>query len=186
MKADSSWRKVLRYFKSAMQIGMTATPKETKDISTSNYFGESVYPYSLKQGIEDGFLAPYRVKRIHISVDDFGFVPEEGQLDANGELIERRKYTQKDINRTIVFTQRDALVAKEVTQYLKSEGRFQKTMVFCVDIDHAERMRQALVNEDDDIVQEHPDYIQRCTGDAHNVDGSSTSSWTTTRPSPRY
>ena len=170
VKADSSWRKVLRYFKSATQIGMTATPKETKDISTSNYFGEPVYTYSLKQGIEDGFLAPYRVKRIHISVDEFGFIPEEGQLDANGELIEHREYTQSDINRTIVFTQRDTLVAKEVTEYLKSEGRFQKTMVFCVDIDHAERMRQALVNENNDIVQEHPDYIQRCTGDIHNVD----------------
>lgn len=170
VKADSSWRKVLRYFKSATQIGMTATPKETKDISTSDYFGEPVYTYSLKQGIEDGFLAPYRVKRIHISVDDFGFVPEEGQFDDNGELIEQCEYTQKDINRKIVFTKRDTLVAKEITEYLKAEGRFQKTMVFCVDIDHAERMRQALVNENEDIVQEHPDYIQRCTGDVRNVD----------------
>jgi type I restriction enzyme R subunit len=169
-RADSSWRRVLRYFKSATQIGMTATPKETKDASSSNYFGEPVYTYSLKQGIEDGFLAPYRVKRIHISVDDYGFIPEEGQLDDNGELIEHREYTQKDINRNIVFTKRDTLVAQEVTKYLKAEGRFQKTIVFCVDIDHAERMRQALVNENDDIVQEHPDYIQRCTGDVHGVE----------------
>lgn len=169
-RADSSWRRVLRYFKSATQLGMTATPKETKEASSSNYFGEPVYTYSLRQGIEDGFLAPYRVKRIHLSVDDYGFIPEEGQLDDNGELIEHREYTQKDINKNIVFTKRDTLVAQEVTKYLKAEGRFQKTIVFCVDIDHAERMRQALVNENADVVQEHPDYIQRCTGDVHGVE----------------
>lgn len=170
VKADSSWRKVLNYFSSATQLGMTATPKETKDISTSDYFGDPVYTYSLKQGIEDGFLAPYRVKRIHLSVDDFGFIPEEGQLDDKGQLIDQREYTQKDINRTIVFTKRDTLVAKEITKYLKAEGRFQKTIVFCVDIDHAERMRQALVNENSDIIQEHPNYIQRCTSQVHGVE----------------
>lgn len=170
VKADSSWRKVLNYFSTATQLGMTATPKETKDISTSDYFGDPVYTYSLKQGIEDGFLAPYRVKRIHLSVDDSGFIPEEGQLDDKGQLIDQREYTQKDINRTIVFTKRDALVAKEITKYLKAEGRFQKTIVFCVDIDHAERMRQALVNENSDIMQEHPNYIQRCTSQVHGVE----------------
>lgn len=168
-KADSSWRRVLEYFSSAIQLGMTATPKETKEISTHNYFGEALYTYSLKQGIEDGFLAPYRVKRIHIDVDKFGFIPEAGQLDDKGQEIEQREYTQKDINRTIVFTQRDIVVAKHITEYLKREGRFQKTIVFCEDIDHAERMRQALVNENSDVVQEHPDYIQRCTGDVHGV-----------------
>lgn len=168
-KADSSWRRVLEYFSSATQLGMTATPKETKEVSTHNYFGDALYTYSLKQGIEDGFLAPYRVKRIHIDVDKFGFIPEAGQLDDKGQEIEQREYTQKDINRTIVFTQRDTVVAKHITEYLKREGRFQKTIVFCEDIDHAERMRQALVNENSDIVQEHPDYIQRCTSGVHGV-----------------
>lgn len=168
-KADSSWRRVLEYFSSATQLGMTATPKETKEVSTNSYFGDALYTYSLKQGIEDGFLAPYRVRRIHIDVDKFGFVPQSGQIDDKGQEIEQREYTQKDINRNIVFTQRDVIVAQRVTEYLKREGRFQKTIVFCEDIDHAERMRQALVNENSDVVQEHPDYIQRCTGDVRGV-----------------
>lgn len=170
VKADSSWRRILDYFSPATQLGMTATPKETKDVSTSDYFGEPVYTYSLKQGIEDGFLAPYRVKRIHLDVDDYGFIPEAGQVDDLGQAIEQREYTQSDINRNIVFGKRDIAVAKKVTEYLKREGRFQKTIVFCEDIDHAERIRQALVNENSDIVQEHPDYIQRCTGDVNGVD----------------
>lgn len=170
VKADSSWRRILDYFSPATQLGMTATPKETKDVSTSDYFGEPVYTYSLKQGIEDGFLAPYRVKRIHLDVDDYGFIPEAGQVDDLGQEIEQREYTQSDINRNIVFGKRDIAVAKKVTEYLKREGRFQKTIVFCEDIDHAERIRQALVNENSDIVQEHPDYIQRCTGDVNGVD----------------
>lgn len=170
VKEDSSWRRILDYFSPATQLGMTATPKETKDVSTSDYFGEPVYTYSLKQGIEDGFLAPYRVKRIHLDVDDYGFIPEAGQVDDLGQEIEQREYTQSDINRNIVFGKRDIAVAKKVTEYLKREGRFQKTIVFCEDIDHAERIRQALVNENSDIVQEHPDYIQRCTGDVNGVD----------------
>lgn len=170
VKADSSWRRILDYFSPATQLGMTATPKETKDVSTSDYFGEPVYTYSLKQGIEDGFLAPYRVKRIHLDVDDYGFIPEAGQVDDLGQEIEQREYPQSDINRNIVFGKRDIAVAKNVTEYLKREGRFQKTIVFCEDIDHAERIRQALVNENSDIVQEHPDYIQRCTGDVNGVD----------------
>lgn len=170
VKADSSWRRILDYFSPATQLGMTATPKETKDVSTSDCFGEPVYTYSLKQGIEDGFLAPYRVKRIHLDVDDYGFIPEAGQVDDLGQEIEQREYTQSDINRNIVFGKRDIAVAKKVTEYLKREGRFQKTIVFCEDIDHAERIRQALVNENSDIVQEHPDYIQRCTGDVNGVD----------------
>lgn len=170
-KADSSWRKILDYFNTATQIGMTATPKETKNISTTNYFGDPVYTYSLRQGIEDGFLAPYRVKRIQLDVDSFGFVPESGQVDDLGQLIEEREYTQSDINRNIVFGERDKAVAKHITDYLKREGRFQKTIVFCEDIDHAERMRSALVNENSDIVQEHPDYIQRATGDVRGIGG---------------
>lgn len=102
---------------------MTATPKETKEVSTNSYFGDALYTYSLKQGIEDGFLAPYRVRRIHIDVDKFGFVPQSGQIDDKGQEIEQREYTQKDINRNIVFTQRDVIVAKRITEYLKREGR---------------------------------------------------------------
>ena len=164
-RADSSWRKILEYFSSATQLGMTATPKETEEVSTHSYFGDALYTYSLKQGIEDGFLAPYCVRRIHIDVDKFGFVPEDGQVDDAGQEIEQREYTQRDINRNIVFKQRDVAVAKKITEHLKETGRFQKTIVFCEDIEHAERMRAALVNENADVVQEHPDYIQRCTGD---------------------
>lgn len=114
---------MLEYFSSATQLGMTATPKETKEVSTNSYFGDALYTYSLKQGIEDGFLAPYRVRRIHIDVDKFGFVPQSGQIDDKGQEIEQREYTQKDINRNIVFTQRDVIVAKRITEYLKREGR---------------------------------------------------------------
>jgi len=170
VRADSSWRRILNYFKPATQLGMTATPKETKNVSTTDYFGEPVYTYSLKQGIEDGFLAPYRVQRVHLDVDVTGFIPEEGQVDAHGQLIAQREYVQGDINRTIVFGQRDEAVAEHVTDYLKREGRFQKTIVFCEDVEHAERMRTALVNANQDIVQEHHDYVQRCTGDVHGVD----------------
>lgn len=169
-RADSSWRRILEHFHSAVQLGMTATPKETKGISTSDYFGDPLYTYSLKQGIEDGFLAPYRVKRIHLDVDKFGFVPQRGQLDDNGEEIEQKEYTQKDINRTIVFSGRDRRVANEITKFLKEEGRLQKTIVFCEDIEHAERMRQALVNANSDMVAEHPSYIMRCTSGVKNVE----------------
>lgn len=169
-RADSSWRKILEYFQPAVQLGMTATPKETKGVSTSDYFGDPLYTYSLKQGIEDGFLAPYRVKRIRLDVDDLGFIPQEGQLDDNGELIERREYTQKDINRKIVFSDRDRQVAEEITKFLKEEGRLQKTIVFCEDIEHAERMRQALVNANADMIAEHPNYIMRCTSGVKNVE----------------
>ena len=168
-RADSSWRCILEYFNSAIQLGMTATPKETEEVSTHDYFGDALYTYTLKQGIEDGFLAPYRVQRIFLDIDKFGFIPEQEQLDDRGQVIEQREYVQKDINRNIVFTQRDTTVAKNITAYLKHEGRFQKTIVFCEDIDHAERMRQALVNENSDIVCEHPDYIMRCTSGVHNV-----------------
>jgi type I restriction enzyme R subunit len=129
-RADSSWRRILTYFSSAIQLGMTATPKETKGISTSDYFGDPLYTYSLKQGIEDGYLAPYRVKRIHFDVDKFGFVPEEGQLDDNGELIEQREYTQKDINRAVIFTQRDRIVAEEIPNILNAKDVCKKPSCF--------------------------------------------------------
>jgi type I restriction enzyme R subunit len=162
---DAQWREILDYFDTATQIGMTATPKETKDVSNIHYFGEPVFTYSLKQGIEDGYLAPYKVVRIDIDKDLTGWRPEKGKLDKNGQPIEDRVYNQKDMNRTIVFEKRDELVAKKITQFLKETNRFDKTIVFCEDIDHAERMRQALVNENADLAGENRKYIMRITGD---------------------
>ncbi|QJG66822.1 EcoAI/FtnUII family type I restriction enzme subunit R [Mycoplasma phocoenae] len=165
-KEDSEWRRILDYFSSATQIGMTATPKETKDVSNSSYFGEPIYTYSLKQGIDDGFLAPYKVVRIGIDIDIDGWRPNKGQLDESGKLIEDRIYNVSDYDRHIVIDDRTQLVAKRITQYLKSiNDRFAKTIVFCVDIDHAERMRQALVNENSDLVAKDNRYIMRITGD---------------------
>ena len=145
---------------------MTATPKETKDVSNIDYFGEPVYTYSLKQGIEDGFLAPYQVVRVKPSVDVYGWRPEAGTVDDNGELIDDRVYEKQDFDRDLVIKERTDVVAKKITQFLKETDRYSKTIVFCVDIDHAERMRQALVNENSDIVKEHPTYIMRITGDS--------------------
>jgi len=162
---DASWREILDYFDSATKVGLTATPKETKEVSNINYFGEPVYTYSLKQGIEDGFLAPYKVVRIDIDKDLTGWRPETGRVDDHGQTIEDRVYNQKDINRAIVFGKRDELVAKKITQFLKETNRFDKTIVFCEDIDHAERMRQALVNENADFARENRKYIMRVTGD---------------------
>jgi len=163
---DSAWRKVLEYFDDAIQIGMTATPKETKDISNIDYFGEPAYTYSLKQGIADGFLAPYKVIRPQLSVDVYGFRPSEGEVDDLGQLIEDRVYEQNDFDRTMVIDERTKEVAAKVTRFLKETDRYSKTIVFCVDIDHAERMRQALVNENSDIVSQNPNYIMRITGDS--------------------
>ena len=163
--ADSAWRKILEYFGSAIHIGMTATPKETRDVSNINYFGEPLYTYSLKQGIQDGFLAPYRVIRPKLNVDVYGYRPEEGTVDENGLLVEDRVYEQYDFDRDLVIRERTEAVAKKVTQFLKETDRFSKTIVFCVDIDHAERMRQALVNENSDLVAEDPRYVMRVTGD---------------------
>ncbi len=162
---DAQWREILEYFHTATQIGMTATPKETKDVSNITYFGEPVFTYSLKQGIEDGYLAPYKVVRIDIDKDVSGYRPEKGKVDKHGNLIEDRIYNQKDMNRTIVFEKRDELVAKKITQFLKETNRFDKTIVFCEDIDHAERMRQALVNGNADLAGENRKYIMRVTGD---------------------
>lgn len=164
-KEDSAWREILEYFSSATQVGLTATPKETKDVSNIHYFGEPIYTYSLKQGINDGFLAPYRVIRYTIDKDVEGWRPEEGQRDKYGQVIEDRIYNVKDFDRTLVIDDRTALVAKKITEYLKKTDRFQKTIVFCVDIPHAERMRQALVNENADLAAQNPKYIVRITGD---------------------
>jgi type I restriction enzyme R subunit len=149
---DSAWREILEYFSSATQIGMTATPKETKYVSNIHYFGDPVFTYSLKQGIRDGFLAPYKVVKVHIDVDVEGYRPEKGQLDREGEEIEDRIYNTRDFDRTLVLDDRTRLVARKVTEFLKESGdRFQKTIVFCVDQEHAARMRQALVNENADL-----------------------------------
>lgn len=164
-REESRWRAVLNYFSSATQIGLTATPKETKDASNIDYFGEPIYTYSLKQGIEDGFLAPYKVIRIGLDKDLEGYRPTKGKLDAHGELIEDRLYNVQDFDRKLVIDDRTKKVAQKVTEFLKKTDRFSKTIVFCVDIEHAERMRQALVNENTDLVKENPRYIMRITGD---------------------
>jgi type I restriction enzyme, R subunit len=162
---DSAWREILEYFSSATQIGMTATPKETKYVSNIHYFGEPVYSYSLKQGIRDGFLAPYKVVKVHIDVDVEGYRPEKGQLDREGEEVEDCIYNTRDFDRTPVLDDRTRLVAQKVTAFLKESGdRFQKTIIFCVDQEHAGRMRQALINENADLVAESHRYVMRITG----------------------
>ncbi|WP_288268744.1 EcoAI/FtnUII family type I restriction enzme subunit R [uncultured Methanobrevibacter sp.] len=164
-KYDSEWRTILEYFSSATQIGMTATPKETKDVSNIHYFGDPIYTYSLKQGIEDGFLAPYKVIRILLDIDVSGYLPEKGKVDLNGKEIESRIYNTKDFDKEIIVDDRTRIVAKRITEFLKQTNRFNKTIVFCVDINHAERMRQALVNENKDLIKENPRYVMRITGD---------------------
>ena len=162
-KKDSNWRKILDYFSSATQIGMTATPKETKYISNIDYFGEPVYTYSLREGIEDGFLAPFKVINIKTDISD-GWRPCKGQLDKFGNEIEDRIYTNSDFDYNIILEDRTYEVAKEITEYLKSTDRMQKTIVFCATEDHAERMRIALKNLNADMVKENPDYVVRITG----------------------
>jgi len=162
---DSAWREVLEYFSTATQVGLTATPKETRDISSSNYFGDPVYTYSLKQGIEDGFLAPYKVIRLDIDRDIQGWRPTSGQVDKLGQVIEDRIYNQTDMDRSLVLEKRTELVAKKITDFLNVTDPYSKTIVFCDDIDHAERMRKALVNLNPDRVKENIKYIMRITGD---------------------
>ncbi|MBX3497734.1 MAG: DEAD/DEAH box helicase family protein [Parvibaculum sp.] len=162
---DSAWREILTHFSGATQIGMTATPKETEYVSNTDYFGEPVFTYSLKQGISDGFLAPYKVIKVHIDRDVEGYRPELGQLDRDGNEVEDRIYNTKDFDRNIVLDDRTVLTAKKITEFLKESGdRFQKTIVFCVDEEHAARMRQALVNENADLVAENARYVMRITG----------------------
>jgi len=162
---DSAWREILAYFSSATHIGLTATPKETKEVSSITYFGDPVYSYSLKQGIEDGFLAPYKVIRIDIDRDLQGWRPSTGQVDKRGQVIEDRIYNQSDMDRTLVLEKRTELVAKKITEFLTATDPFAKTIVFCDDIDHAERMRQALVNLNPERVKENRKYVMRITGD---------------------
>lgn len=160
----SAWREVLDYFEGATQIGMTATPKETRDVSNMDYYGEPVYTYSLKQGIDDGFLAPYKVIRIGTSLDD-GWRPTRGLTDKYGHEITDRIYNLKDYDRKLVIDNRTKIVAEKITEFLKATDRFAKTIVFCIDIDHANRMRQALINANADLVSKHPLYVVKITGD---------------------
>ena len=162
---DSAWREILEYFSTATQIGLTATPRETRYVSNIHYFGEPVYTYSLKQGIRDGFLAPYKVIKVHLDRDVEGYRPEKGQLDRRGEEVDDRIYNTKDFDRNLVLDGRTDLVARKVTEFLKESGdRFQKTIIFCVDREHAARMRQALVNENADLVAHNHRYVMRITG----------------------
>ncbi|MYZ52544.1 EcoAI/FtnUII family type I restriction enzme subunit R [Malikia spinosa] len=166
---DSAWREILTYFSSATQVGLTATPKETAEVSNTDYFGEPIYTYSLKQGIEDGFLAPYKVIRVDLDKDTFGWRPTAGMRDKHGNVIEDRIYTGADMNRQLVLEKRDEAVAAKITQYLKATDRNAKTIVFCEDIDHAARMRQALANANADLCASQPRYVVQITGD--NAEG---------------
>ena len=162
---DSAWREVLTYFGKATHIGLTATPRETKDTSNSEYFGEPIYTYSLKQGIDDGFLAPYKVIRIALNVDAEGYRPEQGKTDKEGIEVEDRIYNRKDFDRKLVIDERTDIIAKKVTEYLKGFDRFAKSIIFCVDIDHAERMRNAIAKHNADLVSKNYKYVMQITGD---------------------
>ncbi len=162
---DSAWRTILDYFGSATHIGLTATPKETDNISSTDYFGEPIYTYSLKQGIQDGFLAPYKVLRIGLNVDLEGWRPERGKRDKDGQLIEDRIYNRKDFDKSLIIDERTQAVAKKVTEYLKITNRFDKTIIFCVDIDHAQRMRTAIANENSDLMAVNNKFVMQVTGD---------------------
>lgn len=165
VKADSAWREILAHFNKAIHIGLTATPRETKTLSNIEYFGEPIYTYSLKQGIDDGFLAPYRVVRIGINVDFEGWRPEEGKTDLQGKHVDDRIYNRKDFDKSLVIEERTELVAKKITEYLKGTDPFAKTIVFCVDIEHAERMRSALAKHNADLVKGNYRYVMQITGD---------------------
>ena len=164
-KEDSSWREILTYFKKATHIGLTATPKETNETSNTEYFGDPVYTYSLKQGIDDGFLAPYRVVRIALNVDTEGWRPEKGKRDKDGQEVNDRIYNRKDFDKNLVIDERTNIVAQKLTEFLKGYNSFAKTIVFCVDIDHAERMRTALASLNTDLVAENYKYVMQITGD---------------------
>jgi type I restriction enzyme R subunit len=162
---DAAWRQVLEYFSSATQIGLTATPKETREVSNIEYFGEPIYTYSLRQGIADGFLAPYKVVRIGLDRDILGWRPELGQVDKYGNLIEDREYNLRDFDRNMILERRTELVAAKISEFLRATNRFAKTIVFCETTDHAERMRQALVNANPDLAGANAKYVMRITGD---------------------
>lgn len=162
---DSNWRRILEYFSGATQIGLTATPKETQEVSNTDYFGKPIYTYSLRQGIDDGFLAPYKVVRIDLDKDVTGWRPDKDMIDKYGNVIDDRIYNQKDFDKSLVLLKRTELVAKKISDFLKQTNRYDKTIVFCDNIDHAERMRQALVNENSDIAATNNKYVVRITGD---------------------
>ena len=164
-REDSKWREILEYFKSATHIGLTATPKETRDISSSEYFGDPLYTYSLKQGIDDGFLAPYKVVKVTLDVDAEGWRPPKGFKDKDGKIVEDRIYNRTDFDKHLVIEERRRLVARKITEFLKGSDRFSKTIVFCVDIEHAEGMRKELVNANTDLVSANSRYVTRITGD---------------------
>lgn len=162
---DSAWREILDYFKNATHIGLTATPKETETVSSTEYFGEPIYTYSLKQGIQDGFLAPYKVLRVGLNVDLEGWRPEVGKTDKSGQLVDDRIYNRKDYDKSLVIDERTEAVANKITEYLIKTNRFDKAIVFCVDIDHAQRMRAALANANSDLMAQNPKYVMQITGD---------------------
>ncbi len=162
---DSAWREILDYFTNATQIGLTATPKETKEVSNIEYFGEPIYTYSLKEGIDDGFLAPYKVIRVGLNIDLEGYEPEAGKKDKQGNEVEKRIYNKKDFDRNLVIDERTQIVASKVTEFLKKNDRFDKTIVFCTDIDHASRMRNALANLNSDLMAQNSKYVMQITGD---------------------
>ncbi|MBS0645692.1 MAG: DEAD/DEAH box helicase family protein [Verrucomicrobia bacterium] len=162
---DSKWREILEYFSGATHIGMTATPKETKTTSNIEYFNDPIYTYSLKQGIDDGFLAPYKVIKVSLDIDLEGWRPPKGFLDKNGNEVEDRIYNRSDFDKNIIVDERRALVARKISEYLKAHDRYAKTIAFCIDIEHAEGMRQYLVNENQDMIAANSKYIMRITGD---------------------
>lgn len=164
-KEDSKWRQILEYFDSATHIGLTATPKETDKVSNIEYFGEPIYTYSLKQGIDDGFLAPYKVVKVTLDIDADGWRPPKGYLDRNGNPVEDRIYNRTDFDKNIVVEERRKLVAAKITEFLKGHDRFAKTIVFCIDIEHAEGMRTALANANADLFTQNNKYIMQITGD---------------------
>lgn len=162
---DSSWRAILDYFNGATQVGLTATPRETDTVSNSEYFGDPIYTYSLRQGIEDGFLAPYRVVRVGLNIDLEGWRPPKGKLDKRGNPVDDRIYNRSDFDRNIVVEDRRRLVAEKITEYMKGQNRFMKTIGFCVDIEHADGMRGALVKQNADLVRQNYKYVMKITGD---------------------
>ncbi|VAW70349.1 Type I restriction-modification system, restriction subunit R [hydrothermal vent metagenome] len=162
---DSAWREILKYFGKATHIGLTATPKETETISSTEYFGDPIYTYSLKQGIQDGFLAPYKVLRVGLNVDLEGWRPEQGKTDKQGLLVDDRIYNRKDFDKNLVIDERTEAVARKVSEFLKKTNRFDKTIIFCVDIDHAQRMRAAIANENSDLMAENSKFVMQITGD---------------------
>jgi type I restriction enzyme R subunit len=182
-REDSKWREILDYFASATHLGLTATPKETTTISSTEYFGDPLYTYSLKQGIEDGFLAPYKVVKVTLDIDAEGWRPPKGFLDKSGQPVEDRIYNRSDFDKTVVIEERRRLVARKITEFLHGHDRFAKTIVFCVDIEHAEGMRTELANANTDLVAANPKYVMQITGD--NKEGKDQVD-AFTNPSERY